>query len=181
VTADVDQRIQAATLTVLRDHGYAALSMEGVAADAGVAKTTVYRRFRNRADLATCALAARAPTPPDPDDAADTREALLAFLTAFAGRFEAMGLDVLGSMLAEPDPELLALHRARVVEPRSEMAAELLRRGQERGEIRADVDPRLAVELLVGSFFARHIAGREMAPEIWAEQALATLWEGVAA
>jgi AcrR family transcriptional regulator len=181
VTAGVDERIQSATLAVLREHGYAALSMEGVAADAGVAKTTIYRRFRNKADLATAALAAHAPAPPTPDDATDTRAAIREFLEAFADRFEAMGLDVLGSMLAEPDPELLELHRSRVVAPRAGMAAELLRRGQERGEVRADVDPRLAVEMLVGSFFARHIAGREMSPRAWADEALATLWDGLAA
>jgi AcrR family transcriptional regulator len=181
VSVDVDERIRSAALAVLRDDGYAALSMEGVAADAGVAKTTIYRRFRNRADLATSALAAHAPDPPRAEETTDTREALRDFLLAFATRFEAMGLDVLGSMLAEPDPELLELHRARVVEPRAGMAAELLRRGQERGELRADVDPRLAVEMLVGSFFARHIAGREMTPQAWADQAVATLWEGLAA
>ena len=178
-TDEVDERIRTATMTVLRGHGYAALSMEGVAADAGVAKTTLYRRYRNRADLATAAMAAHAGRVPEPDPGESTRAAVLEFLVSFATRFEMVGLDVLGSMLSEPDPELLELHRARVVEPRSAMATELLRRGQERGELRADADPRLAMEMLVGSFFARHIAGREMAPADWAEQAVDTLWRGL--
>lgn len=179
--ADVDERIREATMAVLRDHGYSALSMEGIAADAGVAKTTVYRRYRNRADLATAALAVHAGAVPGPDPEVSTREAVLDFLISFATKFELVGLDVLGSMLAERDPELLELHRERVVKPRSAMAAELLRRGQERGELRADADPRLAMEMLVGSFFARHIAGREMMPADWAEQALDTLWRGLEA
>ncbi|MGI8845939.1 MAG: TetR/AcrR family transcriptional regulator [Thermoleophilaceae bacterium] len=178
-TEGVDERIRHAAVSVLRERGYAALSMEGVAADAGVAKTTVYRRYRNKADLATAALANHAGPVPEPADDVDARTAVLEFLTAFATRFEAMGLDVLGSMLAEHDPELLELHRERVVEPRSRAAVALLERGQERGEVRADLDARLALEMMVGSFFSRHIAGREMAPAKWAEAVVETLWRGL--
>ncbi|MGI8749384.1 MAG: TetR/AcrR family transcriptional regulator [Thermoleophilaceae bacterium] len=178
-TAEMDERIRGATMAVLRDHGYSALSMEGIAADAGVAKTTLYRRYRNRADLATAALAGHAGDVPEPAPEVSTREAVLELLVSFATRFELVGLDVLGSILSEPDPELLELHRQRVVLPRSAMAADLLRRGQERGEVRGDVEPLLAMEMLVGSFFARHIAGREMTPADWAERAVDTLWRGL--
>lgn len=180
-TADVDERILAATVAVLRSQGYCALSMEGVAGDANVAKTTLYRRYRNRADLATAALATHAGPVPAPGPETDTRTAVLEFLKTFATRFEAMGLDVLGSLLSERDPELLELHRARVIEPRTLAAVELLVRGQERGEIRSDINPRLALEMMVGSFFSRHIAGREMEPEEWAEQVVATVWRGLEA
>lgn len=176
---NVDERIRLAAVSVLRERGYAALSMEGVASDAGVAKTTLYRRFRNKADLATAALAGFAPTVPEPAPDLDTRTAMVAFLTNFATRFEAMGLDVLGSLLAESDPELLELHRARVIQPRSQAAVALLERGQQRGEIRADVHARLALEMMIGSFFSRHIAGREMPPEEWAEAVVALLWRGL--
>lgn len=178
---DVDERIREATMAVLRDHGYSALSMEGVASDAGVAKTTIYRRHRNRADLATAALGSHAATMPDADAGLSTREALVEFLESFAVRFEAVGLDVLGSMLVDRDDrELLELHRERVVRPRAARATELLRRGQERGEVRADANPELVLEMLVGSFFSRHIIGREMDPADWAEQVVATVWRGLA-
>lgn len=176
----VDDRIVAATLAILRDRGYAELSMEGVAADAGVAKTTLYRRFRNRADLATAALAATAPTPADHPAGEPARETLESFLRDFARRFEELGLDVLGSLLVEHDEELLELHRQRVVWPRAEQAAALIEEGQRRGEIRSDADPRLVLEMMVGSFFSRHIAGRELAGDEWAHQVVATLWEGLA-
>lgn len=175
----VDERIRGAAVAVLRKRGYAGLSMEGVAADAGVAKTTVYRRYRNRADLATAALAGHAGPVPEPAADVDTRTAITQFLETFARRFEAVGLDVLGSMLSEPDPELLELHRARVIAPRAQAATTLLVRGQERGEIRADANPRLTLEMMIGSFFARHIAGREMEPEEWAAAVVETLWRGL--
>jgi AcrR family transcriptional regulator len=177
--ADVDDRIVAATLDVLRDRGYAGLSMEGVAAEAGVAKTTVYRRYRNRADLATAAMAATAPTPADRPAGEPARARLESFLRDFAHRFEELGLDVLGSILAEHDEDLLELHRQRVVWPRIEQAVALVQEGQARGEIRTDADPRLVLEMMVGSFFSRHVAGRELSGDEWARQVVATLWKGL--
>ncbi|TMM14432.1 MAG: helix-turn-helix transcriptional regulator [Actinobacteria bacterium] len=56
-----DDAILAATLRLLRGRGYRLLSVEGVAAEARVAKTTIYRRYRNKADLATAALATMVP------------------------------------------------------------------------------------------------------------------------
>lgn len=46
--------------------------------------------------------------------------------------------------------------------------------------MRADVDPLLVIEMLVGSFFARHVAGREMPVEAWADAALDLVWRGMA-
>ena len=46
--SELDQRIADATLTLLREGGPAAVTMESVAARAGVAKTSVYRRHANR-------------------------------------------------------------------------------------------------------------------------------------
>lgn len=178
-TDDIDERIRAATLATLRDRGYAALSMEGVAADVGVAKTTVYRRYRNRADLATAALAGTAPTVSANPSEGSARDRLETFLHDFARRFEEVGLDVLGSMLVEHDEDLLELHRRRVVWPRVEQAVALVEEGQAEGEIRSDADPYLVLEMLVGSFFSRHIAGRELAADEWARQVVATLWEGL--
>jgi len=176
----VEQRILDAALELLEARGVARLTVEAVAERSGVAKTTIYRRHRNAADLATAAIAYG-----DTDvDAAgahpdDLRAALLAFLTRFAAKLERVGLDVLGTMLSEPDGELLALHRERVVLPHREELATIVVAAQERGQVRADFDPLLAIELLVGSFFARHVAGREMDAQEWAAAAVDLLWRGL--
>lgn len=176
----VEDRILAAALELLEEHGVARLTMEATAERAGVAKTTLYRRHRNAADLATAAIAH---ADSDVDAAAehpdDLRAALLAFLRTFAAEREKVGLDVVGAMLSEPDGELLALHRERVVRPHRDRLAALVAVAQDRGEVRRDVDPLLAIELLVGSFFARHVAGRQMDPDAWAEAAVDLLWRGL--
>jgi AcrR family transcriptional regulator len=43
-------------LALLREGGPAAVTMEGVATHAGVAKTSIYRRYRNRGELLTAVL-----------------------------------------------------------------------------------------------------------------------------
>ena len=63
-----DQRISAAALDLLRTKGPAAVTVEAVVARSGVAKTTIYRRYRNRNDMLTAALASitQPPSPPNP-------------------------------------------------------------------------------------------------------------------
>ena len=58
-------------------------------------------------------------------------------------------------------------------------AADALRRGQERGEVRADLDCELAAEALMGSFMFHFLTSGRPAKG-WSEQVLDTLWPGFA-
>jgi AcrR family transcriptional regulator len=181
VSRDVDERILAAAYELLAERGIGGLTVEAVAERAGVAKTTIYRRYRNSADLATAAIAHFDVDVDAAEQHEDLRDALLAFLIAFGSKLETVGLDVLGTMLVErDDSDALRLHRERVVEPHRERMDVIVRAAQERGQVRADFDGLLALELLVGSFFARHVAGRPMPVEEWARQAVDLLWRGMA-
>lgn len=176
-SAEADERILEVALDHLRERGYRELSMEHVAYDAGVAKTTVYRRYRNKADLATAALArvsAAKLSGPLPDD---TRAALLDHARRFESGVARVGLGVLASFLDERDPELLELHRERTIRRGQERGRAILRRAQERGEIRADADVDGALQMLVGSLFARRLAGAEDAD--WPQNAVDTLLRGL--
>ena len=177
-SAAIDERILAAALEHLRERGYHDLAIEQVACAAGVSKATVYRRYRNKADLATAALASVSAVrfrKPLPDG---TRAALVEHLRRFESGVATVGVGALGSMLDERDPEALELHRERTVRPGVELARSVLQRAQERGEIRADADLDIAIEMLFGSFFARRLKGRD-APD-WAEAAVDTLLAGLA-
>ena len=117
--------------------GYARMSVDAVAAEAGVSKPTLYLRYPSKAALATAALAhVREQTAPR--ETGDTRADLVALLRHFrAGVERPFGMAMIGTVLAEEHhtPELFAEFRGRLVEPRREMLRALLERAQLRGEL----------------------------------------------
>jgi AcrR family transcriptional regulator len=169
--------ITAAARRQLAELGYARLSMESVAAEAGVARATVYRRYRDKADLVTAAIAdAEGSLPPAGED---PRQDLARFLAQFDARFAEHCLEVLGALLgAREDPRALALHRRRVIEPRLAHARGLLERARDLGQLDADADLDLALQMLVGAVFARRVAGARSSRG-WAERAVDLVWAGM--
>ena len=71
-SAMADRAIVAATLALLEEHGYAGLTMAGVAERAGVSTATLYRRWSSKQELVVGALAAVIPDQP-PSDTAPSR------------------------------------------------------------------------------------------------------------
>jgi AcrR family transcriptional regulator len=178
-----DQRastaITDAALRQLTELGYAKVSMDGVATEAGVARATVYRRYRDKADLITAAIAANSSTHLAPGPSGDPRADLTDYLDQFDLRFAEGCLEVVGTLIgAREDPGALDLHRQRVVAPRMSYARSLLEQARGEGQLRADADLDLALEMLVGSVFARRIAGIPSAPG-WAERAVDAVWTGM--
>lgn len=81
-------------------------------------------------------------------------------------------------MIAEQDrhPELIGAFRRNVLLPRRATVRAVIERGQTRGDIRADIDPEAALELMAGPFLARVFAGLETGPR-WRDAAFQTWWE----
>jgi AcrR family transcriptional regulator len=170
------QAITEAALRQLAVLGYARVSMESIASEAGVARATVYRRFKDKADLITAAIAdnpgGRFPDQPSGNPRAD----VIAYLEAFDERFGESCVEVIGTLLGSRDEtEALALHRQRVVEPRTGYIRSLLVRAQELEELPPDTDVELAVQMLTGSVLARRVNGTPSPPD-WARRAVDMLW-----
>jgi AcrR family transcriptional regulator len=167
---EIDRRVLDAALSLMAREGYARMSIDAVAAEAGVTRPTVYLRHAGKAELATAALAAYRELD-RPRDSGDTRADLIARLRHFRRGVERPnGMAMLGTVLAEEPhtPELLELWRERLVEPRRDELRAVLERARERGELRPDADVEAAVAMLVGSYFARYVEhGR--APRGWPE------------
>ena len=169
-----------AALRQLSELGYANLSMESVAGEAGVARATIYRRYRDKADLVTAAIAANGggDLPSAPSER--PREDLVRYLTEFDTRFAEHCLEVLGALLgAHEEPHALAMHRERVIAPRTAYARRLLVRAQELDQLDPSVDVDLLLQMLVGAVFARRFAGVP-AEATWVERAVATIWPATA-
>jgi AcrR family transcriptional regulator len=156
------------------------MSMDAVAAAAGVTKPTLYRRFRSKADLATAALSAfRAAEPPPATGR--TRTDLVVYLANFRrSLLRPNGMSMIGTVLLEETrtPELIARFRERIVAPRRAGLRAIFERGVGKGEVRRGADLDAAVNLLVGSFYARYLAGGGI-PEEWPERVVASVWPGL--
>ena len=178
---DIDEIVLEVTLRHLADPGFGRMSIEAIAAEAGVGRPALYRRWPDKAALATAALehlrvgeAKRRP--------ADARSGLVAQLERVRHFFTRLrGMAMVGALLVEEDrhPELLERFRERVIGPRREAIRQILVDGQARGELRPDLQVDVAVAALVGAIYARYLAG-EGFPAGWSEEVVATLWPALA-
>jgi len=150
--------ILAATRELLAKGGVRELTVEGVAARSGVAKTTIYRRWRSKDELALAVLIDMVQTVVAVPSMADTRSELVALVQ---GAVRVLGKTLMGSVMQglvselATDSELARAFRERVVAIRLREVERLLRRGVERGELRADIDIGLTHELLFGAVYYR--------------------------
>ena len=135
----------------------AALSIEAVAAKAGVGKATIYRRWPNKEALLVDAVATMKGPLPEPLGES-VRDDLVMLVSAMRNkRMEHYG-KVTACLLPElaKSPEMRRIHQS-VVEPRREVTRGVLRRGIETGELRADLDVELTLLMLSGPIFAQNV------------------------
>jgi AcrR family transcriptional regulator len=175
---EVDAAIVEAAAKVFFSEGFQRMTVPGVAATAGVAKTTVYRRYPAPVDLALAAIAHLNTTHPGPDTGS-ARDDLVTLLDQVRQRFD---LSVTGTLLVEEreHPELLDAAREQMIYPAVGRFRRVLQGGVDRGELRSDLDVGAAAHALLGSFFIRYLEqGRPGAG--WAEEVVATLWPALVA
>ncbi len=177
----VDQVILKSTLKLLSDRGYFGFSVEQVAADAGVGKTTIYRRYPSKEELAAAAVASLREEIGPPPDTGNTRQDLVEMIMQRQSVFErGPGYAMIGALLVEEqrNPDLIRVFRERILWPRSNEITDILQRGVERGEVRGDADLEMAVQTIVGSIIAGHIVGFPATRER-AERVVDAIWDGL--
>lgn len=157
-----DRAIMTAALELLAERGVAGMSIEEVAARAGVGKATIYRRWSSKGALALDAFLVefkqQQPLPDTGTLRGDLRAELRAWITAVtrtpAGR-------ILGDLIGEAqhDEELAASYRERVLEPLRQQHRIMLDRAIARGEIPAGSDREVILDLLFGAAQHRLLLG----------------------
>jgi AcrR family transcriptional regulator len=180
---DADDRILLAAFEQLVRVGYGGLSIEAVAAEAGVAKTTVYRRYPTKRDLVIAALREETPFDPMPADLR-AHEALEGFVRqAIHALIDSGAVRILGSLLVEDqrEPGLLDVFRERVLGPRRGLVMAMLQRGIERGEIRPDIDPLVVTEMVAGAVFGHHVILGLQGTDDWVESLVQHIWAAIEA
>ncbi|MGW3283192.1 TetR/AcrR family transcriptional regulator [Streptomyces sp. NPDC001002] len=160
----------------------AELSIERIARTAGVGKATIYRRWSGKEELFVDVV--RAAEPADPElPGTSMRDDLVAMLEQLRlrgvlTRSSALLHNVFAQM--KSTPKVWAAYQSSVVEPRRRKAVEILRRGQENGELRTDLDPELMNDLFVGPMLLRSVMRHDGdLPEGLSEQIVDTLLAGL--
>jgi AcrR family transcriptional regulator len=182
---EVDRSILGATIELLADEGFGGLSIEAVAARAGVGKTTVYRRWPSKIPLVVDALChMKTPTSVAIPDEMTTRDALARVLSELV---RAQGNEPTSRILAglvdamSRDAELADAVRTGLVTSRRKVVVALVERGIARGEIRPDVDTEVVADLLGGPIVMRTlITGRPVTRRL-AGQIVTLVLDGAAA
>lgn len=129
-----DLAILDATLALLIEVGYEQLSMEAVAARSGAAKTTIYRRYRDKAELVAAAVEHRAPAKPPQLEGESLRENVLSLAAWLARSISEQDVGLLGALFAgmRNDARLAQAMRRILRRDQSAMTHGLVRHAAER-------------------------------------------------
>lgn len=153
--------VRAATLRLLAKRGYAALRIDDVVAESGVAKTTIYRRWPSLDALVLDAMddALGTRTVPETGDPLADLEALVRLLwTSLVHNPIGWQLPAIGLSLAQL-PDLGEHYRSRVIDPVRNQAIDLLTQARDAGQAAITVEPVLLVDAIAGVFVFRRLVG----------------------
>jgi AcrR family transcriptional regulator len=153
--------------TTLRD-----LSIEAIARESGVGKTTIYRWWPSKVAVVMDAFVENVlSVTPFPEDLSAT-EAIRAQMTSLVQAFSGEYGRIVAQIIAEgqADPDALASYRDRFIYPRRAAASAIIQRGIESGEFDPSLDPELAIDILYGSIYFRLLVGHLPLDQQFAEE-----------
>ena len=171
-----------ATSELMREVGLRAMTTEDIAARSGASKATIYKWWPNKYAVAVEAfLSEMAVESADPDTGSareDFRRALRGLIHFYTGEYGRAYAQLVGE--AQFDPKIGAELRDHLVGARRELVRAIWDRGVARGELRADVDPEVAIDLIFGPAMYRLVAGHAPLDDTAAEAVVDAAIRGLA-
>ncbi|MFM7428114.1 MAG: TetR/AcrR family transcriptional regulator [Elainella sp.] len=146
------QAMLQATLELLAEVGFDAMSIEAIAARAGVGKTTIYRRYTSKAELVADAIESIREEVVIPDLGSLSAD-LEALVQAAADiTLSPLGRQTVAMIIssASSNAQFAEIYWTKYLQPRRKTFAIVLDRAKARQEIAADLDPDLAFDLISG-------------------------------
>ncbi|BAZ13883.1 transcriptional regulatory protein TetR family [Calothrix sp. NIES-4071] len=147
------------------------LSIEAIAREAGVGKTTIYRWWSSKAAVIVDAFMAQV----EPEiPSIETESAVIALkeqITALAKAFTGDNGRIVAEIIAEgqSSSEALKSFRDRFILPRREAALSVIEKGIKLGEFDESLNPELALDVSYGSLYYRLMVGHLPIDEDFAE------------
>lgn len=176
------QSILRSTLKLLKHHGgLAELSIEGIAADANVGKTTVYRWWPTKAALVADAFFASAEDELQFPNTGSVLRDMSLQMRRVIRIFRSERGKVVAALLAggQSDPELLEAFRDRFLWPKRRQAYRTLQRGIDRGELPAQCDLDLILDSLYGPIYMRFLIRHDKLEESFADRICGLVLSGL--
>ncbi|WP_143167709.1 TetR/AcrR family transcriptional regulator [Chroogloeocystis siderophila] len=152
---EVHQAILQATLDLLAEFGYQGLSIEAIAARAGVGKATIYRRYNSKEELIAEAIECNRPQLTIPDTGSLWTDLEEVHKQAAELDLSPLGRQTIAMIisLASTIPQFAEIYWKKYVIPRRKAASIIFKRAKARGEMSPDVDPDLICDLMTGLLF----------------------------
>jgi AcrR family transcriptional regulator len=170
-----------AAADIMLESGFAATTIESIAARAGVSKVTIYKWWSSRGAVAIDAYFHRYSETiafsDSGDVATDLTTQILLVVRAFRGRAGEVMAELLGH--AQGDPMLAEMWRERWLQPRRDATTVVLRRAIERGQLRSDVSLAVLMDELYGPVYYRLLARHEPMSDAFARELVANTLRGV--
>jgi|ERR1035438_3155620 AcrR family transcriptional regulator len=176
------QSILRSTLKLLQqDGGFPELSIEAIAADANVGKTTVYRWWPTKAALVADAFFTSAEEELQFPNTGSVQRDMNLQMRRVIRIFRSERGKVVAALLAggQSDPELLEAFRERFLWPKRRQAYQTLQRGIDRGELPADSDLDLILDSLYGPIYMRFLIRHDKLDEAFADDISALVLQGL--
>ncbi|MGV8874700.1 MAG: TetR/AcrR family transcriptional regulator [Rhodococcus sp. (in: high G+C Gram-positive bacteria)] len=156
------QAVLDASLALVRQHGYAAVTIDAIATQAGVSKATIYRWWSHKSSILVEAFLASVQPQIAFPDSGSVRGDLVAQATSLA---RVLSDPVLGSLFvsllgeARNDPQLATALRDQWQTPRRNAGAEVIERAISRNELPANTDTPLVLDGVYGPLYLRLLFG----------------------
>lgn len=150
---DVDSGILESVLDALSQAGVAGVRIERIAANAGVSKASIYRRYESKEELIIAAIQHMRQQVPVVPATGTARERLLALLSGTrANMSRSRDARVMMAVMNshEQESDLAHLVYERILQPRRELLRSIITEGIASGEFSASIDIEVMTPLLVG-------------------------------
>lgn len=161
------QAMLQATLELLAEVGFEAMSIEAIASRAGVGKTTIYRRYSGKAELVADAIERIREEIAIPDTGSLWGDMDALIQNAAQISLNPLGRQTVAMIIssASSNAEFAQIYWTKYLQPRREAFAVVLERAKARQEVKPDLDPGLVFDMMSGIMLYAMIF--QPTPESW--------------
>jgi AcrR family transcriptional regulator len=177
---EAHEKVLNAALKLIGERGIEGSSMDAIAAASGVSKATVYKHWKNKDALLIDVIRRESAAGSPAFDSGDARADLVALLTHMARKakseqFARIWPRIIG--YTANNPGFARAMQEYIFHPRRELILRLLREASEKNGLRADIDPELAADLLIGPIMHRRFSDGNNVPADLPERVVDYFWQ----